>query len=216
MTELVPDPGRQVERGESHVRQGRVNGSTRGYQGSGDRGNDGEGKALCRGRPSLLVDWIVEYVKSQGEQLTAGEKRGLHALFNEDESYYGKLAARLPPADRRGFLIVGPSGGGKTSLFNAMTNLAAKADCSTIEIDTGFIQLGGKIRAIRETPGQFAYARDVWPSVKNYKPSMLIIVFADGYLDTVAPAMPSFDPTIGLGRTTTTSTAILKPPARKS
>ena len=36
--------------------------------------------------------------------------------------------------------------------------------------------------AIRDSPGQVRYAKDVWGSVAKYNPKILVILFADGFL----------------------------------
>jgi hypothetical protein len=134
---------------------------------------------------STLIDWIVAYAGAHGQVLTGDERQQIEALLNEDKDAYSRITAQMQPADRRGILIVGPSGGGKTSLFNAMTNRTSKALKSSVEIDEDFIRLGGKVRAIRETPGQIQFGPHIYPAVQLYTPSTLILLVAYGYLDSI-------------------------------
>jgi hypothetical protein len=89
-------------------------------------------------------------------------------------------------ADRRGILLVGPSGAGKTSLMNAITNRNPPVLKSTTEIDTRFVILAKTMVAIHDAPGHYVIAaEEINESVERHQPTILVVVLANGFLDSV-------------------------------
>ena len=141
-------------------------------------------KAAAFGTDEVL-DWIKNYAASRGG-LSATDRKNVIRLVEEDASIYDKLVARLKPANKRGILLVGPSGAGKTSLMNEITNRTPKLISTTEEIDTRFVTLTQTLVAIHDSPGQFYRAAgEINASAYDHKPTILALVMANGFLDTI-------------------------------
>jgi hypothetical protein len=132
-----------------------------------------------------LIHAFFDRVTQLSTNLGGTEKDRLLKLINEDESVLSALIAQLKRADRRGMLLLGPSGGGKTELFNALTNRISKERRSTIEVDDRFLRLGGKIRSVHDTMGQEDNLTEMFTTISYYEPTTVVFVASYGYLDTV-------------------------------
>lgn len=141
-------------------------------------------KKIAGGGTDAILEMVENLIEGHGGALTKTERSRVEQLLDEDERLLRRLTAQMKPADRTGILVVGPSGAGKTSIINAITNRVHE-DEPTVSIDKYFVQLGGSIVAVRDVPGTVEHGATVWPAVQKYRPKIVVIVLADGYLDSV-------------------------------
>ncbi len=133
-----------------------------------------------------LLDWVSTAITKAHPKLPKSTRDKVLALIAEENRLYRKLVAQMKPADRRGILFVGPSGGGKTTLMNAITNRTPRQLLSTVAIDNQFVALAGSFVAIHDSPGQRdLYAETINSCVAKYKPTILGLVVANVYLDSI-------------------------------
>jgi hypothetical protein len=129
-----------------------------------------------------LVEWVIATAEKK-VRLSTADKDRIEMLLNQQNSLANIALANLMFTDRRGILFVGPSGAGKTKLITKLTG-RHYAKLATTRVDKYTTRFGPVIAAARDTPGQKSHYGQTYASVAHYKPRVLVIVLANGYLDT--------------------------------
>lgn len=154
------------------------------------------GKALLRGALGKvaqygvrgIVDWAEEQAKSEGLVLSDVDKLRIVSIFSEDRSFWSALAAQFKTVRRRGIAIVGPSGGGKTSLCNFLCGRPIAPSHSTAERVGDETRFGARYIRVMDTPGSQFHVNletETYQFVEEAKIDVLVVVLAYGYLDTI-------------------------------
>jgi hypothetical protein len=143
-------------------------------------------QGLAAAGTQQLAQWIGQHAQKENIELPAEKADAISHLILSDPTFWEKLLTIFKPKDKRGILIVGPSGAGKTALINSLNNREDDDAESTVEIDPHLSLLAGRMAMVRDAPGQIHYASKarLWEAVASIKPKILIVVVAGGYLDS--------------------------------
>jgi energy-coupling factor transporter ATP-binding protein EcfA2 len=132
---------------------------------------------------------------------TAREQKHLLNLLDDTaQSWhtFENAVAQMHLTDRRGIMFIGPSGAGKTTLMETLSRRCLP-EGSTSEVDTQFTLLARRITALHDTPGQIKYWTRVTDGLEQIKPTIIVLVLADGYLDNVSYKEKLYHPEFGPG-----------------
>ncbi len=111
--------------------------------------------------------------KTRIAQLIEGQPQSWSSL--------NRIKAEAKFADRRGIMMIGPSGAGKTRLLERLT-LTKQREETTTTLDHEFTALAGRMRAVYDAPGQLKFGSEVDTAIRKLRPKVLMFVVADGYL----------------------------------
>jgi len=149
-----------------------------------------------------LEGWLTEIVAAKSPDLSDNQKSQIARFLRRDQSFLGKLMAQGRFPDRKGILVVGPSGSGKSALIRGLSEeMLAPSQVSTGGIEKNFMVLGGRYVAIRDSRGINLQGHldtgDTYNAVRRYRPRILILNLANGFLQTVG-APPLMRPQDGV------------------
>jgi energy-coupling factor transporter ATP-binding protein EcfA2 len=155
------------------------------------------GKAIVNGTFSQIakrgVDgiagWVSEQAAAAGGQFTADDRRTLEALLSDRHSVFASVAAQFKTVKKEGLALVGPSGVGKTSLFNYLRGEAVIAPIeSTSERAVKSARFQTRYISVADTPGSKVHVnfrKETGRFVQSKPIDILVLMLAYGYLDTV-------------------------------
>ena len=140
-----------------------------------------------------LIQWLKTEAKKAGQTFRTEDEMLIRKILGEDHSFgslaWNILLSQVKLVDRKGLAIVGPSGVGKTALYNYFTG---QHRIEPVESTSERVHRDVRFRAryvrVADTPGSIYHVnleRETYDYVERHKIGILIIVLAYGYLDTV-------------------------------
>lgn len=143
------------------------------------------------------VEAVLDWIGRQSAGLSSTDRHALKQLITEEPSLIQKLLARLVwPKDRKGIMLVGATGAGKSHLAAALAQTTRQADnLSTVAITETSGFFNGRLVSLRDTPGKPEHGGELWKAIRKYEPSILVVMVAYGYL---APAGTGAELRIGM------------------
>src|SRR5262249_14766537 len=130
-----------------------------------------------------LVDEAMSELRVE---LSTLEKKRAIALLGEDNTLKSRIVAQFKTTKRKGILLIGRSGAGKSKLAAGLV-ARDESDGTTSNKVTMHTVFAQRVVAVYDTPGQQRYAYRVEEAIRKHKPSIVVLVVADGYLDTDSP-----------------------------
>ena len=156
--------------------------------------------ALSKRTTEGILEWFSEQAKSDGRFLSEKDKVFLKDLPSDDASFWKTMAAQFKLVERKGICLIGPSGVGKTALFNALSGASlVKPRESTSRRRNVAVRYGTRYIRLTDTPGSVYHVdieKHTYDIIRAGKIKILMLVLGYGYLETVgAPPLsrPSLD-----------------------
>lgn len=136
-----------------------------------------------------VVKWLVGYASKNNIQYEERMMNKIARMIIGNKPLFLRILAHLKLASSERMLFVGPSGSGKTMLVRSLMRRQLLEDdvLTTTETEHHRAVLNRGKFVIGDAPGQeyFACLSKVWDEVANRTPKILVIVMANGYLDTM-------------------------------
>lgn len=135
-----------------------------------------------------LVEYVLEQVRNDGLVVSKEDAKRVADLLSYQESFASILKAQFKTKNRRGICFIGPSGAGKTELWQDLTSKRSNIRRPTSERDYGQARFGSRIIKVVDTPGSQYHVnidKEVYKHIETNKIDILVLVLAGGYLDTV-------------------------------
>ncbi len=136
-----------------------------------------------------IIDLVAEEAKQAGNIFLEQDRETTEKLLYGKNRFYDPILANLKLAQRKGIAIVGPSGVGKTSLFNFIAGKPIiRPAGSSSERKHDYTFIGPKKFLVTDTPGsliQVNLAKETFEYIERGKINVLILVMCHGYLDTM-------------------------------
>ena len=142
---------------------------------------------------AALVEIVGKHAGIEGQVLDPEQLKIVRRLLKEDNSWAKRAFAQFQTLKRKGVLIVGPSGAGKTALFNYLTGEPRIFPSGrTIKKQAGTRRFGSRIIQVIDTPGGLHadLEKETYSFLEGGKAEILILVLANGFLDTAS--LPGF------------------------
>lgn len=145
------------------------------------------------------VDTLVSATKKgvaalSGHALSSRDNDALDEDFDPSAESWSDRARRWAMSydDRRGVLILGPSGVGKTRLSSFLRGQRYSA-AATTDVESSSIAIAGGTQTVRDTPGDRALMQKTADAVATSNARICVLMFADGRLEP-RPAVEGLAP----------------------
>ena len=142
-------------------------------------------KSVAERTTTGLIHYLRQEAKREGcDGPELSEE--LEVLLSDDRSFWKSVAGQFKPTDRKGVVLLGPSGAGKTTVYNYLVGDGMRrVDESTAVRGHTHRRSGWTYSRITDTPGTTHHAefhKETLSLIKESKAKVLLLVMADGLL----------------------------------